>query len=485
MNTVKTRFAPSPTGLIHLGNARTALFSALLAQHFKGTFLLRIEDTDLERSKEEFTLALQQDLCWMECRWQEGPDIGGDYGPYWQSEREAIYNRYYKKLEELGRAYDCFCSEEQLNISRKVQRIAGQAPRYAGTCRHLSEAERQQKLAASLKPVLRFRVDDDAVVEFEDLVKGKQKFLASDIGDFIIRRADGAPTFMFCNAIDDAFMHVTHVLRGEDHLTNTPRQLMILQALNLTAPIYGHISLILGTDGAPLSKRTGSKSIRELRELGWLSDSVINYLARLGHYYADNDFMSGAQLAEKFSIANLSSSSAKYDPQQMLYWQKTGVAQLTHEQFWQWISAGYPHADLTHTTANTQFAPDIIPSALRDTFIQAVQPNVIFPKDAWHWANIFFNQDWQLSAAQEESLQTTHPEYFSTAVAAIASHDNDLVAIANAIKEKLTVKGKQLFMPLRIALTGEEHGPELALIGQLLGVEKIKQRLTAASLLIK
>ncbi|MSP53772.1 MAG: glutamate--tRNA ligase [Gammaproteobacteria bacterium] len=473
MHTVKTRFAPSPTGLIHLGNARTALFSALLAKHFQGTFLLRIEDTDLERSKEEYTLALEHDLCWMQCRWNEGPDIGGEYGPYWQSEREAIYNRYYKKLEELGRAYACFCSEEQLNISRKVQRIAGQAPRYAGTCRHLSESERQQKLAAGLKPVLRFQVDDGAVIEFEDLVKGKQKFLASDIGDFIIRRADGAPTFMFCNAIDDAFMHVTHVLRGEDHLTNTPRQLMILQALSLEAPIYGHISLILGSDGAPLSKRTGSKSIRELEELGWLSDSVLNYLARLGHYYVDNDFMSFQQLAEKFAINNLSSSSAKYDPQQMLYWQKTGVAQLSNDAFWHWISS------------DDQFSPDIIPAALRDTFIQAVKPNVIFPKDAWHWANIFFANDWLVNPAQEESLQTTNPNFFNTALAAADTHGADLVAVVNAIKENLGVKGKQLFMPLRIALTGEEHGPELALIGQLLGAEKIKQRLNDATLLLK
>jgi glutamyl-tRNA synthetase len=473
MNKVKTRFAPSPTGLIHLGNARTALFSALLAKHFQGTFLLRIEDTDLERSREEYTLALQQDLCWMQCRWNEGPDIGGEYGPYWQSEREAIYNRYYKKLEELGRAYTCFCSEEQLNISRKVQRIAGQAPRYAGTCRHLSESEREQKLAAGLKPVLRFRVDDDAIVEFDDLVKGKQKFLASDIGDFIIRRADGAPTFMFCNAIDDAFMHVTHVLRGEDHLTNTPRQLMILQALNLEPPIYGHISLILGSDGAPLSKRTGSKSIRELRELGWLSDSVINYLARLGHYYVDNDFMSFERLAEKFAISNLSSSSAKYDPQQMLYWQKMGVARLSNENFWQWISSDN-HAAL-----------EIIPAALRDTFIQAVKPNVIFPKDAWHWAAIFFATDWQIAGAQEEILQAIHPEFFTMALTAAEMHGNDLVAIANMLKEKLNVKGKQLFMPLRIALTGEEHGPELALIGQLLGAEKIKQRFNDALLLIR
>jgi glutamyl-tRNA synthetase len=473
MNKVKTRFAPSPTGLIHLGNARTALFSALLAYHTKDTFLLRIEDTDLERSKEEYTLALQQDLCWMQCRWNEGPDIGGEYGPYWQSEREAIYNRYYQKLEELGRAYACFCSEDQLNISRKVQRTAGQAPRYAGTCRHLSETERQQKLAVGLKPVLRFRVDDDAVIEFEDLVKGKQKFLASDIGDFIIRRADGASTFMFCNAIDDAFMQVTHVLRGEDHLTNTPRQLMILRALALPAPIYGHISLILGPDGSPLSKRHGSKSIRELRESGWLSDSVINYLARLGHYYVDNDFMTFAQLAEKFTVENLSSSSAHYDPQQMLYWQKLGVARLTNDAFWQWISEGDP------------FAPDIVPAALRDTFIQAVKPNVIFPKDAWHWANIFFANEWYVNSAQEEILHTTHPEFFNTALTAADTNGADLVAMANIIKEKLGIKGKQLFMPLRIALTGEEHGPELALIGQLLGADKIKQRLNDALLLIR
>lgn len=472
MTTTKTRFAPSPTGLIHMGNARTALFSALYAKHKQGDFLLRIEDTDRERSKEEYTQALMRDLCWIDCKWQEGPDIGGQLGPYWQSERQAIYDRYYKQLEEHGLAYPCFCSEEQLALTRKVQRAAGQAPRYPGTCRGLSAAEQQAKCDAGIQPVLRFHVADDVVIEFDDLVKGKQSFKGSDIGDFIIRRANGFPSFMFTNAIDDSMMQVTDVFRGEDHLTNTPRQLLILQALNMRAPRYGHISLILGSDGSPLSKRHGSKSLQALREEGWLPEALINYMARLGHYYTDNDFMSTAQLAEKFSLENLSKSPAKFDPQQMRYWQKEAVLHLEYDTFWQWL--------LAEQMADEPRYDSQLSDEMKNKFVDAIKPNVMFPVDAWHWFDIFFSDKLTFSSDALEAIKTAGSEFFTFAIAACEQIGTDIKAIALQIKDLTGIKGKNLFMPLRLALTGEPHGPDFAAVSELLDKQQVLNRLQKA-----
>ncbi|NJN46937.1 MAG: glutamate--tRNA ligase, partial [Candidatus Competibacteraceae bacterium] len=310
---VKTRFAPSPTGHIHLGNARTALFNALLAFKHSGVLLLRIEDTDQERSQDAYVRDLFEDLRWLGLDWQEGPEVEGDSGPYFQSARDAVYDRYYQALESKELVYPCFCSPTELALSRKAQLTAGRPPRYPGTCARLNEAEREVRRERGIQPTLRFRVPTGQVVEFEDLVRGPQRFQTDDIGDFIIRRADGSAQFFFTNAVDDALMAVTHVLRGEDHLTNTPRQLLLLKALDLPTPYYGHISLLVGADGSPLSKRHGSRSLRQLREAGYLPEALNNYMARLGHSYIQDDWMSANELAAEFNPERLSRAPARYD----------------------------------------------------------------------------------------------------------------------------------------------------------------------------
>src|SRR5208283_4292332 len=241
-STVTTRFAPSPTGSLHLGNARTAFFSHLWARKCGGRFILRIEDTDVERSLPRFRDELMADMRWLGLDWDEGPEVGGPSAPYAQSERSALYRELFDRLEAGGRAYACFCTADELELSRKLERTA-----------------------RGLRPTLRFAVPSGTVIEFTDLVHGAQRFSSSDIGDFIIRREDGTSAFFFCNAVDDAVMGVTHVLRGDDHLTNTPRQLMLLDALGLRRPGYGHVGLLMGADGAPLSKRHGSTSVQEFR----------------------------------------------------------------------------------------------------------------------------------------------------------------------------------------------------------------------------
>jgi len=467
---MKTRFAPSPTGFMHLGNVRTALFSALLAHSQQGEFLLRIEDTDLERSAEKYTQGILDDLKWLGLHWQEGPHADQGNGPYFQSQRTEIYNHYYQKLEELGYVYPCFCSERQLAVTRKSQLAAGQPPRYTRICAALTPEEIQQKRDQGILPTLRFRVPDHKRAAFTDLVKGDQDFATDDIGDFIIRRADGSPSFMFCNAIDDALMGVTHVVRGEDHLTNTPRQLMILRALGLPEPQYAHISLIMGSEASKLSKREGSSSLQDMRAKGFLPEALVNYLARLGHYYPENHFMALEELASKFKAENLSHSAARFDDQQLLHWQKEAMAKIDENRLW----------DLMGESVHT-----LVPAASRDLFIKTVAPNVIFPEEGLHWAKIFFGDLPELDTEKFAMLQEAGDAYFNLALKQFGENAHDLKALLDRLKTELGVKGKALYMPLRIALTGEMHGPELANIFELLGSETIKKRFETVLQLVR
>lgn len=459
---VKTRFAPSPTGLIHLGNVRTALFNALYARHTRGVFLLRIEDTDLERSRGEHILALMEDLHWLALDWQEGPEADDTHGPYAQSQRGEIYQRYFSVLEERGLAYPCFCSPRELELSRKTQLAAGRPPRYAGTCARLNAEERQKRLDKGLQPNLRFRVLDGDVVRFDDLVRGPQAFATGDIGDFVIRRADGNAAFFFSNALDDALMEVTHVLRGEDHLTNTPRQILLQQALDLHTPHYGHISMIVGADGAPLSKRTGSRSVRELREAGYLPLAVVNYLARLGHHYENNAYLDLDGLAREFELSRLGRSPARYDPTQLDYYQRQAVQHADADTLWQWM--GEPvHA--------------VVPAARREEFVAAVRGNIVLPGEALHWARILFAETLELRGEAQAVVTQAGAQFFAAAVAALEAHPADYAAMVEQLKRGSGAKGKALFKPLRAALTGEVDGPELAPLLSLITAEKARARL--------
>ena len=457
MENRKTRFAPSPTGYIHLGNARTALFNRLFGQ----VFLLRVEDTDQERSRHEFVAALLEDLSWLQLHWEEGPHSPFP-NPYFQSQRQPIYDRYYRELEQKHLAYPCFCSPEELAMSRKVQRAQGLPPRYSGKCAQLNSQEIQSKIAQGLKPTLRFRVPPGRTIEFDDLVKGPQAFETGTIGDFIIRRADGTPAFFFCNAVDDALMEVTHVLRGEDHLTNTPRQLLILEALGLPAPHYGHISLILGEDGAPLSKRNGSQSIHELREQGYLPIAIVNLLARLGHRYRNDNLMTLEQLAKEFRLANLSRSPARFDPQQLIYWQQQAVHAADDDTLWQWLPDSAHH---------------LVPNHQKDAFLELVRSNCVFPNEALDWARILFETLVPVTDQAQEVLSQANPEFFRAAVLAAHEFPDNYQAFLKALKDRSKTKGKQLFQPLRAALTGRLDGPELSTIYTILTSEQIEHRL--------
>ena len=470
INTTKTRFAPSPSGFLHLGNARTALFSALLARKERGVFLLRIEDTDQERSKTQYIQAIEEDMNWLGLAWQEGPGVNGAHAPYLQSQRGTVYCSYFDTLEQQGLAYLCFCSERELDLTRKTQVASGQPPRYPGTCAHLSAAEVTARLQRGLRPTLRFRVPARLAVEFDDLVRGPQKFNSDDIGDFVIRRADATPAFFFSNAVDDALMGVTHVLRGEDHLTNTPRQIMLLDALRLQIPRYGHISMIVGADGAPLSKRHGSRSIRELRQSGYLPGAITNYMARLGHYYPNNAFMDLDALASEFDIHNLGRAPAHYDTTHLLHWQREALTRADADTLWHWMGAD------VHV---------LVASAQQAAFIAAVRTNVLFPEHALLWARTLYVDPVALSVEASKAVEEAGGVFFEHALAALDRHGNDYKALVNHIKQETGAKGKALFHPLRAALTGELDGPEMAQLVMLLTVERIRMRLQACVTIAK
>ena len=427
---LKTRFAPSPTGRLHLGNIRTAFFSWLLARRHGGVFLLRLEDTDVMRGHEKYAAALQEDLRWMELAWDEGPGVGGARGPYAQSERGAIYKDYFVRLERDGLAYPCFCTEHELVIERKTAIAAHRPPRYSGKCRALSPDEARARFSRGEPATLRFRVPAARKVGFDDKVRGPQLFDSADIGDFVIRRSDGTPAFFFCNAIDDALMGVTLVVRGEDHLSNTPRQMLLLEALGLPTPEYAHIALVVDADGAPLSKRTGSQSVEELRAAGFLPAALHNYLARLGHTYEDNAFLSLETLAAGFAAERLHRAPARYDAAQLMHWQREAVLHAPAATLWVWMG------DAVHR---------LVPAANRDGFIETVRGNLLSPPDALHWAQALFGADINLGHAANDIVRAAGAGFFAAALKALEAQGTDFKALTETLKAATGKTGKALF----------------------------------------
>ncbi len=463
---IKTRFAPSPTGLLHLGNVRTALFNYLLARKHGGSFLLRVEDTDAVRGHEKYTQSMLQDLRWLGLEWHEGVEVGGKYGPYLQSERGPIYDQYFSTLQHNSLAYACFCSEHELQIERKAQLAAGRPPRYSGRCYRLSKDEIAARFAAGKPATLRFHVEDGRTLEFDDKVRGRQEYTTDIIGDFVIRRSNGTPAFFFSNAVDDALMGVTLVVRGEDHLTNTPRQMLILQALELPVPAYAHIALVVGADGAPLSKRHGSRTVQELRESGFLPLAINNYLARLGHTYEENALLELEQLAAAFDVGRLHRAPARFDEAHLLHWQREAVRCISRDELWQWMGSS------VHT---------LVPAVKSDIFIDTVRANVTFPDEALDWARILFSDDpFVLTSRAREILSAVPPVYFDNFLQVFEACAGHLDRFGHELKERTGAKGAAVYRPARAALTSKEEGPELVRLLELMPADRIRRRIEQA-----
>jgi glutamyl-tRNA synthetase len=462
-----TRFAPSPTGSLHLGNARTALFSFLAARAAGGRFVLRIEDTDAERSQQALLDRQLEELSWFGLQWDEGPDVGGAHAPYRQSERKEFYDTALAELAQRKLTYPCFCTPDELQLSRRAQLASGRPPRYARTCINLTDADIRARIDAGRQPAIRFKVPDHRSVEFTDLIHGPQKFSTEDIGDFVVRRADGSAAFFLSNALDDSAMGITLVVRGDDHLTNTPRQLLILEALGRHTPSYGHLPLLLAPNGSPLSKREGAASLTDLRAQGYFAGAVRNYLVRLGHAATSDGWLDLADMPAHFDLARSSHSAAHFDEKQLRHWQREAITRASTAEIEHWLGARL------EALGND--------AAARAAFVDTVKGNLMFPTDADALIAVVAEDSVPASTEAAAQVAGAGAGFFEAARDLFASNTSDFKAWTRAITQATGRKGAALFMPLRAALTGDTHGPELAPLVQMMGPARVDLRLQAAA----
>jgi glutamyl-tRNA synthetase len=477
---IRVRFAPSPTGSLHIGGARTALFNWLVVGRGQGVFVLRSEDTDVARSTPESERAVMDDLRWLGLEWEEGPDRGGPYGPYRQSERRVIYRAAADRLVEAGNAYACFCTDEELEVKRKVAQTAGRAPIYDGTCRDLNDAERRRRREAGVPESVRFRVPGRDV-PVQDLVRGEVVFPGETIGDFVILRSNGLPTYNFAAVVDDAAMKITHVIRGEEHLTNTGRQMLLYEALGETPPAFAHISLILNPDRTKMSKRSGEAAtfVAEFRAQGYLPEALINFLALLGWSWdGEREIFSREELVDKFSLDRVNATPAVFNRDKL-----------------EWMNGQYLRAmPLPERTARVaawlaeqgRMPPRPDAAALLERAVAAVGDRLKTLADVEGYAGWAFRDDFDVDpAARAEAAAKPRASELLRALADTVEKTEPfappaLEAAARSLAERLGVKTGDLFFPARVALTGRKVAPGLFEVMDLLGRERSVARLRAA-----
>ena len=469
---MRVRFAPSPTGQLHVGNARTALFNWLLAHGKDGTFVLRVEDTDAERSTRESEQSILEDLRWLGLDWDEGPDVGGPHGPYRQSERLHLYASYANELLAGNHAYYCFCLPDKLDADRQADLAAGQPPKYHGTCRSISREEGESRIEAGERPVIRFRVPESEEVRFQDLVRGEVVFNTSVIGDPVIVRSDSRPQYNFAVVVDDALMEVTHVIRGEDHISNTPRQILLYQALGFTPPEFAHLSLVLGPDHTPLSKRHGATSVAEFRARGYLPEALVNYLALIGWSPRtdggsgenDAELLPVDEMARRFAIEDVGHSAGVFDIEKLAwmnrhYMKAAAPARLAAESLRYFTARGF----ITRRSDEAmEFVSLILPMAVASVDRLEEIPDRL---------RFLFDFDPAAALATREVGEVIETAGARDVVLALADELSNLGrldreafrAAATRVKQRTGQKGRALFHPIRVALTGEAGGPELDL----------------------
>ena len=478
---IRVRYAPSPTGHLHIGNARTALFNYLFARSRGGKFIIRIEDTDVKRNVAGGEENQLKYLKWLGMDWDESIDLGGEYGPYRQTERIDIYDKYWQQLIDEGKAYRCYCTEEELEAEREEQTARGETPRYSGSHRDLTAEQQAAFEAEGRIPSIRFRVPEGKTYTFNDLVKGTISFDTAEMGDFVIVKKDGIPTYNFAVVLDDYLMRISHVLRGEDHVSNTPRQLMIYEAFGWEPPVFGHMTLIVNENRKKLSKRDESiiQFIEQYDELGYLPEAMFNFITLLGWSpEGEQEMFTREELIEVFKPERLSKSPAVFDTQK-LSWinseylkkaelervvglclphlQKAGLmpSELDEEQ------QGWVHALVALYQDRLRYAAEI--SELTQTFFQEV---VVDEEEA---AAILAEE--QVPAVLQAFLVKVEEAGDDSFGA------DDIKDMIKAVQKETGFKGKQLFMPIRAALTGQTHGPDLNQSIMLLGKTKVAARL--------
>ena len=453
---MRVRFAPSPTGHLHVGNARTALFNWLLARGQGGTFILRIEDTDLERSTKQSEQAILEDLRWMGLQWDEGVEVGGPYPPYRQTERMQTYADHTVRLLAEGKGYYCFCSAETLEAHRQSQLAAGLPPKYAGTCRNIPADEAKRRKNAGEAAVVRLRVPEGRNVVFNDIVRGEVTFHTDVIGDPVLVRSDGIPAYNYAVVVDDELMKVTHVIRGEDHISNTPRQILVYEAFGYTPPAFAHLSLVMGPDHAPLSKRHGATSVKEFRDKGYLPEALVNYLALIGWSPGQNEeLLPAEELARRFKLENVAHSAGVFD-EDKLAWANRHYLKLCAPDRLAKLAG-------PHLRDRGQIVGELSADALQ--WLEAVLPGMAqsvdrLPQLADRLETVF-KYDPPTEALDANLVKTLADELASSPR---LTDKEAFRAVANRVKDKTGLKGKNLFHPIRVILTGAHEGPELDLI---------------------
>ncbi|MBI5789766.1 MAG: glutamate--tRNA ligase [Candidatus Schekmanbacteria bacterium] len=465
MSEIRTRFAPSPTGYLHIGGARTALFSWLYARRHKGKFILRIEDTDLARSTPAAVEAILDGLAWMGIDWDEGP--------YFQTERFDLYKAQVKRLLEIGAAYYCNCPPEELEAQREQARKEGRKPKYNGRCRELNIRPAADKPAA-----VRFKCPLGGETVVDDLVKGRVVFNNAELDDLIIARSDGVPTYNFVVVVDDALMRITHIIRGDDHLNNTPRQILLYQALGFDLPRFAHLPLILGSDRTPLSKRHGATSVTAYREQGYLPQALVNFLARLGWGCGDEEVFSREELIKKFSLENVGKSAGVFN-QEKLVWLNSHYIQNTPAEELALLLQPY--------LKERGLSGGSLPWLSR--VVKTLQPRSKTLVEMIKGARFYFlnGLDYDLKLVEK---------FFNPAICQsftlLAQRFNDVKSFDQKVLEDVTaqliqdkgLKFKELAQPLRVALTNSQVSPGLFETMEALGKEKVISRLLAASKLV-
>jgi glutamyl-tRNA synthetase/nondiscriminating glutamyl-tRNA synthetase len=465
---MRVRFAPSPTGHLHVGNARTALFNWLLARHGDGTFILRIEDTDVERSTRESELAIMDDLRWMGLTWDEGVEIGGDFGPYRQSERMPIYADHARQLLAQGAAYHCFCSAEKLEADRQAMLAQGLPPKYAGTCRAIPPAEAVARVDGGEKAVIRLRVPVGREVVFDDVVRGRVVFHTEQIGDPVLVRSDGIPAYNYAVVVDDALMKITHVVRGEDHISNTPRQVLLYEAFGWTPPTFAHLSLVMGPDHAPLSKRHGATSVAEFRAKGYLPEALANYLALLGWSPGEGEeLLPIHELARRFDLSKVAHSAGVFDEDKLAWANRHYLKAAPPDSI---VDLAMPFLrERSMVVGNLSDAGrawlvetvPVLASSIDRLSQLPERLRTIFSFDAAE----SLSRDALRRELQQESARAVAGALADDLAASPRLTSKEIFrAAANRVKEKTGQKGKALFHPIRVILTGEAEGPELDIL---------------------
>lgn len=481
---VRVRYAPSPTGHLHIGNARTAIFNYLFARHHGGEFIIRIEDTDVKRNVAGGEESQLKYLKWLGVDWDESVDKPGACGPYRQTERLDIYNAHTEQLLAKGLAYPCYCTEEELEREREEQSARGEMPKYAGRCRHLTVEQREALAAEGRQPSIRFVVPAEQTYAFDDMVKGDISFRSEDFGDFVIVKKDGIPTYNYAVVVDDHLMAISHVLRGEDHITNTPRQLMVYEAFGWTPPKFGHMTLIVNEQRKKLSKRDESivQFISQYDELGFLPEALFNFITLLGWSPEGEEEIYGReQLIEIFDEQRLSKSPAVFDTAKLNWINQHYLKQVSPERA---AALCLPHLQAVGRLAAQPSEQEL---EWAHALVALYRDHLRFGADIVPLSDLFFGE---MTALDDEAAQVMAEATVPAVLAAFRSQIeaagdagfaiNNMKALIKAVQTETGIKGKGLFMPIRIALTGQMHGPDLNGTIWLLGRERVLQRLQAA-----